>query len=297
MSISQPSAVAPFHLVVQMTKSERHNTLSVAGLLLFPTLLVVCLSLLPLGFIALDSLNTGHGERGFDNYVRFTTSIFMRQAGFSIALAAAVATIALVFAVPFTYLLAGMGRRWQALWLIYVLAQLSLSEVLIAFSWQILLSSKTGITNLFVWVGLMSESASIVPSLGAVVISLTYLSIPFAVLVLYPAFSRLDPNLTEAARTMGAGPMRAFFSVVLPMMRRALLTSAITLYVLNLGAIIVPQLLGKPRHWTLAVHISDQAIFQFNTPFASALAIILLGLSVLILALLLRSAGKLERTT
>jgi putative spermidine/putrescine transport system permease protein len=62
--------------------------------------------------------------------------------------------------------------------------------------------------------------------------------------------------------------------------------------VLTLGAIIVPQVLGKPEHWTLSVLITDQAIFNFNMPFASALAVVLLVLSATVIWLVTKFSGK-----
>lgn len=275
---------------------DRTSSIANASLLAVPTLVVLGLVVVPLIMIFYVSFTPPRGDGAstltLENYERFTTSIFMRQAVFSIWLAALVSIITLIFAAPFTYLLVGLRRLSQALWLIYILAQISLSEVLIAFAWQILLSRTTGITNIFVLLGLMDQSVSIVPSFWATVLALTYMSLPFAVLVLYPAFSRMDRSVVEAARTLGASAPRAFVSAVLPMTRRSLIMCGITVYILNLGAIIVPQLLGRPRHWTLAVHVTDQAIFQFNPPFAAALAVILLAISAILLIMIRLQSGR-----
>jgi putative spermidine/putrescine transport system permease protein len=166
------------------------------------------------------------------------------------------------------------------MWLVYILAQLSLSEVLIAFSWQVLLSRTAGVTNILAWLGIIERSFSLYPSFGAVIIALTYLVLPFSVLILYPPMSRLDSEITEASRTLGASPLRTFFSVVIPVLRPAIVATGITMFVFTLGAVLIPQVLGRPQHWTLSVLITDQAIFQSNLPFAAALAIFLLVFSM-----------------
>ncbi|NJR13108.1 MAG: hypothetical protein HC779_00760 [Phyllobacteriaceae bacterium] len=183
-------------------------------LLSVPMLAIAGLVVVPLALILHTSLTPAGGEAGwtFANYQRFTTSIFMRQVVFSVALAAVVAVLTLVLAVPLASILVRLRRSWQSVWLIYILAQLSLSEVLIAFAWQILLSGTSGFAKFLVWAGLVETASASVPSLGAVVIALTYMSIPFAVLVLFPVMSRLDPSIGEAARTFGATPLRAFVS-------------------------------------------------------------------------------------
>ena len=188
--------------------------------------------------------------------------------------------ICLVLGFPFTYFITRLPRRAQVLWLVYILAQLSLSEVLIAFSWQVLLSKTAGVANILVWLGLLEKSVSFYPSFGAVLLALTYLVLPFSVLILYPALSRLEPEVTEAARTLGASPVRTFFTVVVPIMRPPIVATGITMFVFTLGAVLVPQVLGRPKHWTLSVLITDQAVFQSNMPFAAALAIFLQTLSM-----------------
>jgi putative spermidine/putrescine transport system permease protein len=106
------------------------------------------------------------------------------------------------------------------------------------------------------------------------------LGFPYAVLVLYPALSRLDPEIPEAARMLGASPIRSFVNVVMPMMRNTITGALILVFVFTLGAYLLPQVLGRPQHWTLSVHITDQAIFQSNLPFAAAMAIFLMLVSL-----------------
>ncbi len=104
-------------------------------------------------------------------------------------------------------------------------------------------------------------------------------------LVLYPALSRLDPQLPEAARTLGASPLRTFFTVVVPALRGAIVATLIMVFVFTLGAYLLPQLLGRPQHWTLSVMITDQAIYQSNLPFAAAMAMFLMLVSLALVGL------------
>lgn len=260
---------------------------------IYPTLMIGTFFLIP--FLMILAISVAHKnpggayEFGFDpsHFQRFLTKLFVNTALFSVAVSALVSVSCLVIGFPFTYLVTRLKRRFQVIWLIFILAQLALSEVLIAFSWQILLSRTAGVANVAVWLGLMDRSVALYPSGGAVALGLVYLVLPFAVLILYPALSRLDPMYTEAARTLGASPARAFFNVVIPSQRPAIVATGITLFVFTLGALLIPQVLGRPQHWTLSVLITDQAIFQSNIPFASALAVFLLVLSMSLVGIVL----------
>ena len=223
-----------------------------------------------------------------DHYGRYFTGLYMGRTVFSTVTALSVSVLTLVIAFPFTYMLTRFAGLSRTLWLIYILAQLSLSEVLIAFGWQVLFSSTAGLSNLLVLVGAFENSFPMAPGLGAVVTALVYLALPFAVLLLYPTLSRIDRSLIEASQTMGASPLRTFFTVVVPLARPALISTGVTMFVLTLGAIITPQVLGRPNHWTLSVLIQDQAIFNANMPFAAALAVVLLILAGGVIALVSR---------
>lgn len=222
-----------------------------------------------------------------DNYARFLSPFFGGVLGFSLMLAVAVAIACVVIAFPFTYLLTKSARRVQTVWLVGLLSILSLSEVIIGFAWSTLFSRTAGISNLLVAAGLMAEPRALLPGFGAVLTGMVYQALPYTILVLYPALVRLDPTLLEAARTLGASPARAFLNVVVPALRNTIVATLIMVFVFALGSYLLPQILGRPQHWTLSVLITDQAIYQSNMPFAAAMAVFLVLMSLALVGLTL----------
>ncbi len=220
-----------------------------------------------------------------DNYARFLSPFLGGVLGFSLILAVIVALVCVAIAFPFTYALTQSPRRVQVIWLIALLSILSLSEVIIGFAWSTLLSRTAGITNLLVAAGLMSEPQALLPSFGAVLTGMVYQALPYTVLVLYPSLIRLDPSLLEAARTLGASPLRGFFNIVIPAQRNTIVATFILVFVFALGSYLLPQILGRPQHWTLSVLITDQAIYQSNMPFAAAMAVFLVLISLALVGL------------
>ena len=231
----------------------------------------------------------GFYEPGFElaSYQRFFSLFFFNILAFSIVVSALVALICVVIGFPFTYFITRLRRRLQIIYLVFILAVLSLSEVIVGFSWSILLSRTAGVTNLLVFLGLMAQPESWTPSMMALILGLCYLALPYSVLVLYPALSRLDPEIPEAARMLGASPLRAFMTVTVPLLRNAILATLVMVFVFTLGVYLLPQLLGRPQHWTLSVLITDQAIYQSNLPFAAAMAMFLLLVSLALISLIL----------
>jgi putative spermidine/putrescine transport system permease protein len=231
-----------------------------------------------------------------NNYRNLLTPLFGRVLVFSLFLSGLSAAVCVLLGFPFTYFLTRMRRRAQVIWLIFLLSVLSLSEVIIGFAWSLLLSRTAGISNLFVWLGLLEAPVSWSPSFWALLIGMCYIAFPYTVLVLYPPLSRLDPNLPEAALTLGASPVRTFFTVVVGALRNTIVAVFIMVFVFTLGAYLLPQILGRPQHWTLSVLITDQAIYQSNMPMAAAMAIFFMMVS-LVLVVLTTLLGKEKRAS
>lgn len=223
----------------------------------------------------------------FDSYLRFFSAFFGQILVTSILFSAAAAVVCVTLAFPFTVILARLSGRAQTMVLVILLAVLSLSEVIIGFALSTLLSKTAGVGNLLAWLGVIEESRAFTPSLFALLTGMCYLGLPYAVLVLYPPVSRLDPELGEAARMMGASPLTAFRTVTVPLLRAPIFGALILVFVFTLGVYLLPQVLGRPQHWTLSVHITDQAIFQSNLPFAAAMAVLLLLVSLAMVGLTL----------
>ncbi|MGF0540037.1 ABC transporter permease [Agrobacterium sp. ES01] len=211
---------------------------------------------------------------------------------FSLQLAFTVATISMFIAFPATYFITRMSRKAQVVWLVGLLSTLALSEVLITFSWQILLSKRIGVSNLLVLVGLLDKPVSLMPSFGGVVACLVYVVVPFNVMTIYPGLSRIDKSYMEAAATMGAPPIRAFGNVLLPLMRKPVATAYLTTVVLSIGAYVAPLVLGGPRNWTIGVIISEVATSAQNLPHAAAIAVLLMIVTGVMILSIKRIGGK-----
>ncbi|MBP2296503.1 ABC transporter permease [Azospirillum rugosum] len=276
------------------------RTLAEHSPILFPALMLVVFFVIPFSLmIAVSVFRRVPGgfyepDFVFSNYERFLTTFFGGVMSFSLGLAALVAAVSVGVAFPFTYRLVRLPRANQIRWLVFLLSILSLSEVIIGFAWSTLLSRTAGITNLFVALGLMSEPMALSPSFGALLAGLVYQAFPYTVLVLYPSLARFDPNLVEAARTLGASPLKSFLTVVVPGQRNTIVATTIMVFVFALGSYLLPQLLGKPQHWTLSVLITDQAIYQANMPFAAAMAVFLVLVSLALVGLALLAGRKEE---
>lgn len=240
-----------------------------------------------------------------ENYQRFfvgtlwpdeVTFLYLQQIGFSFYFAIIASLLAVLTALPFTLLLTRLRRSSQAIWLVFILSSVSLSEVFIVMGWDILLSNNSGLPKVFKATGLTQwlkdvgwfqtlrdmglanpRNVKFKTSDFATVLTMSYLVWPYAVILLYPALSRLDPSLSEAARTMGANRWAEMRTVTLPLIRLPLLGTTLLLFVFLLGTYVTVTVFAAPNKHTTAVAIYENIRgANLNAPFGATQAIILL---------------------
>lgn len=251
------------------------------GTLAYPTLMLGVFYLAPFAIMVAVSfyhrVPDGFHVPAFElaNYLKFFDPVFLSALGASLFLCAGVSAICVGLAMPFTYAVSGMDRRVQNPIVILMLCVLTLSEVILGFSWSVLLSRTAGVSNLLVFLGILDRPVSLYPHALSILAAMLHFCFPFAVLTIYPSVSRFDRSLPEAAATMGASPAKAFLTVVVPALKPTILSALVLVFVFALGAYLFPQMLGRPGDWTLSVLITDQAIYKSNVPFAAAMSVFL----------------------
>ena len=149
-----------------------------------------------------------------------------------------------------------------------------------------LVLGNTGFINTFlIRTGLMGEN-DILPLVRndiGVAIGLTYFVLPFVVFTLSASLRRLDSTLEEAAMSLGANKVITFLKVTLPLSIPGVVGAATLSFILSVSAFAVPLIIGEGNVAMIANTIYDQVLFVENIPFGSALAVIALAITMLLL--------------
>ena len=187
-----------------------------------------------------------------------------------------------------------------------VILPMATPPFLLAISWIILLSPRTGVINALLMgaFGLNATPFNIY-SLGGMIFVEGLALVPSAFLILAPAIRNLDPSLEESALTSGAGIVQLVFRIVLPLLLPALAGTAIFLMIVSFVVFDVPGTIGMPaRIFVLSSQIyslvadSPRGIPEYGKVSAMAL-LFTLGLLALTLAYhrLMRHAGRFATVT
>jgi putative spermidine/putrescine transport system permease protein len=227
----------------------------------------------------------------FENYVRFLTkSLYLKRLAFTVEISALTAFLCLLLGYPFTYYLTRVASK-RRFYIILVISTLWLSYIIRSYAWTVVLSKHAGISKLFAWVGLIEEARSYTPGLLAVIIGLVYVFLPFMILTLYGTLKGISREYEEASMNLGAGPWKTFVNVVVPLSKDGIISGSLLVFILALGAYVVPSILGKPQQWTMAIIIGDQATYESNVPFGASMALILMIFAIVTIWMIAKLAG------
>jgi putative spermidine/putrescine transport system permease protein len=173
--------------------------------------------------------------------------------------------------------MAHASERVRRLLIFVVLIPFWSSILVRTFAWMVLLQQKGLINKTLVdYLGLIDKPLTLIYNRTGVLIGMSHILLPFMVLPLYSVLTRIEPNLAQAAASLGAPPHRNFLRIYLPLSLPGLVAGGVLVFVIGLGYYITPALLGGPGDTMIAQLIEMQIADFGNWGVAGALAVILL---------------------
>src|SRR3954453_1671977 len=265
-------------------------------------LLFVLFFILPFGVMAMLSVLSGNPVSNpnvtftWRHYIRLVDSDLYFDALVATMRIGAITTVmALLIGYPLAHWMARMHSRvGHALLLMAVIAPLLTGIVARTFAWMTVLGDRGVINVTLQSFGLIDKPLPLMYNEAGVVVGLVHIYVPFMVLTLVGVIGRIDLALEEAARGLGAGRLRTFLEVTLPLSMPGILAGSLLVFALAISAYVTPVVLGGNNVLTLPMLIYQQVSASFNLGFAGALGVVLLAVS---LALVLAYNSILGRLT
>ncbi|HEV8533509.1 MAG TPA: ABC transporter permease [Methylomirabilota bacterium] len=245
--------------------------------------LLLAVYLYPLARLLVLSLTGGDGALGFGAYRRFLeSSVYVGVLLRTFRISLVVTVVCLMVAYPVSLVLSRAGSLTLRVLMVFVLLPLWTSILVRTYAWMVLLQANGVVNNLLRRLNVIDEPLRLMYNETGVVIGMAQVLLPFAILPVYASLRNIDPRLPAAARIMGAGPWRRFLSVTLPLSLPGVAAAGLLVFVQALGFFITPALLGGSRVITLAMVIETQVVDLLDWGLASAVAMVLLVVTVIL---------------
>jgi putative spermidine/putrescine transport system permease protein len=179
--------------------------------------------------------------------------------------------------------------------LIIVVTPLFLGEVVRTYSWIIVLGNNGFINTVLLKLGLIDRAVQLMFTRLGVVTALVHVTLPVMVIMIAAALSHIDRDYRKAAESLGAGPVRAFFTITLPLSMPGVIAGVMTSFAWTFSAFATPQMIGGGRVNMISNLVYQLGFASFNFPFAASLCVSGLILTWLVLYVMRMAAKPLER--
>jgi spermidine/putrescine transport system permease protein len=269
---------------------HRHRNLT-PYLLLGPGLLYLGLFfLVPLGFLAYQSLQTGNIQVGYafdwawGNYwdaIKNYRGHFIRSLEY-----AGIATIlAFLFSYPLVYWIAFRGGRWKNLLLLFIVAPFFVTYLIRT------LADSGPVVGVLRDVGILGSDGRLLATSTAVVAGITYNFLPFMALPIYVSLEQIDERLIEAAQDLYASKWKAFVKVTFPLSLPGVVAGTLLTFIPAAGDFINAQLLGSPKTHMIGNVIQSKFLELTDYPAAAAMSFVLMAAILVMVGVYARVVG------
>ena len=254
----------------------------VALFLLVPYVLLLCYS-----FWSVSPSQTIIHSWTLDNYRElFRVNVYLQTLFRSMWIAARVMIFSLLLGYPLAYYLSFYAGARKDLFYQLVIIPLWVSYLVRAYAWKTILGSDGVLNTLLQYVHLTKHPLEfLLYSPFAVVLTLTHIYTPFAVLPIYAALEHIPRNLVEASQDLGASPLQTFWRVIFPLSIPGVLAGATFAFVLSLGDFLAPLLVGGPSGIMISNIVVSLFGAAYNWPLGAAISLCMLLLVVSLLFL------------
>lgn len=216
-------------------------------------------------------------ELGFSNYVAATSEVFVTVFQITIRTAGLGTICCALVGFPVAYVLARyVTPRWKPILLFLLVLPFWISFLLRTFAWRIILAPEGVLSRFLQDIGLLAGPLSMLDTNAAVQLGIIYNYLPLMVLPMFVALDKIDPTLIQGSMDLGAGPVRTFLNITVPLAAPGILGGLALTFILACGDYVVPAILGGAKGLMIGNLVATQILAAQNLPVGSAMAVILI---------------------
>lgn len=255
----------------------------------FPTIWLIVFVLIPISIIFIISLLNTNPEHlvslplTFINYRHLIDENYLSIMLRSLILAGSATLCCLVLAYPFAFITARSKSTHKNLYLLFVIIPCWTSSLIRTYAIMILLKSKGLVNGFLIWLHIIEKPLPLIYNNYAVLLGLVYNLLPFMILPLYVNIEKLDQNLIEAARDLGASRSTIFLRIIFPITMPGIISGILLVFLPAITLFYIPNILGGAKSMLLGNLIESQFLVANNWPQGAAISMLLVLLTLIFL--------------
>ena len=228
------------------------------------------------------------------NYLMLFDMVYMKVFFKSFVIGGITTLICLLISYPFALCLRYQSKKVQSICMILVIMPFLTNSLIRTYGWIVLLRKEGLINSFFKSIGLISESLNFMYNDFGVVVGLVYTLLPFMILPVYSAVSKLSSSIIEASRDLGANGIRTFFEVILPNTMSGMISGVLMVFIPAIGYFFISDILGGGKSMLIGNLIKNQFLVARNWPFGASISIFLIIITLGIVKLYKNTGGNMD---
>lgn len=229
------------------------------------------------------------------NYTRLLNPLYIDIFINSIAISLYTTLLCLLFGYPFAFIIANANKKLKPLFLLLVILPFWTNSLVRTYAMIVLLRTEGIINTVLLHLGLINAPLHLMYNNTAVMIGMLYMMFPFMVLPLYTSIEKLDKRILDAASDLGAGPVKKFLKITLPLTKGGILSGSLLVFVPTLGLFFITDLMGGSKVILMSNLIKNQFLTARDWPFGSAISVILIIVMVAVISYNSKFGGKKDK--
>jgi len=193
----------------------------------------------------------------------------------SLRVAVQVCAFSLILGYPVAYYLGKLTFMRRETVVVLLLFPLFVSFLIRTYSWFYVLGSKGLINYLLLAMGIVESPIRFLFTEGAIVLGLVNWTLPFMILPIYSSVEKIDNNLIDMSKNLGANDISTFREVTFPLSLPGIASGVMLTFITSFGAYITPAILGGPEQAMIANIVSMLFLTMLNWPMGTAMSVIL----------------------
>ena len=254
----------------------------------------------PIIMVVIYAFSASVGGFTLDNFAKMGTYTVVFTRSFKLALIAT--AICVLIGYPVSYMMSKEGPRFQRLAMVLIMLPMWMNFLLRTYSWMAILENNGLLNQLFRKIGVIALYNSIfgtdisffrmINTQGAVVLGMVYNYLPFMILPIYSVIVKLDRNLIEAARDLGANSVQVFRRVILPLSLPGVLSGITMVFVPSVSTFAISKMLGGGKEMLLGDLIEQQYMGGAYNPYLGAAISLVMMVIVVICMVVMNRFGE-----
>ena len=252
------------------------------------------LYVLALSFLKSDAYGGIINEITLQNYIDIFDVVYLSVFLKSFIIAVIATFLCIIIAYPFAIFVSQKKPHIQKIMMVLVIAPFLTNSLIRMYGWIILLR-KEGIINTFLQnIHLTDHPLQLMYNDLGIIIGLVYTLLPFMILPVYSAVSKVDKSILEAAKDLGANKIKTFTNIMLPQTASGLFNGSLMVFIPAIGYFFIVDILGGGKLMLLGNLIKNQFLTARNWPFGAAISIVLIIITFLLVKLYKKKGGNMD---